>query len=177
MDKVGTNIRLERKRSGLTLQQLAEKVGISPITLHRIETGKSSPSVALLSEIAQNLKRPISSFIEESQTRSFVHIKRKDQRSMASSALKIKLIGPRKMIGDNILVTYGELKKGKTIDLHSNRGIEWAYVIEGKCEEKLGGRNIIMKAGDSICYDARIGHSVTALEKLKFFAIYVREKE
>jgi len=176
METVGLRIRAVRKKSGLTLKQLAQKIHISPITLHRIETGKSSPSVAVLSEIAENLKKSIFSFMQEAENASYIHIKRKSQRSMSSSALKVKLIGPRKMITDNISVTYGELKKKKTIDLHSNRGIEWAYVLEGKCEEILGDHSIIMEAGDSIAYDARIKHSITALEKLKFIAIYVRDK-
>ena len=177
MERVGSRIRDERKRNGLTLEQLARRVHISSITLQRIETGKSSPSVALLSEIAQCLNRPISSFIQETERHPLIHIKRQDQQLMSSPALKIKLIGPRKMITDNISVTYGELKKGKNIDFHSNQGIEWTYIIEGRCEHKMSGESYVWKAGDSVAYDAKIPHSVTALETLKFIAIYVRDKE
>jgi len=41
------------------------------------------------------------------------------------------------MIADNIVVTYGELKKGKKIDPHTNQGIECNYNIEGKAELKM----------------------------------------
>ena len=174
MEKIGNKIRIERKRRGLTLEQLSKKIGISSITLQRIETGKTSPSVAVLSEISNVLDKPIHSFFPESK-RPFIHIKCRNQRSISSPMLKIKLIGPRKMITDNISVTYGELKKGKTIDLHSNRGIEWAYILEGKCEHKHNDRSFILEAGDSISYDARVEHSVLALEKLKFIAVYVKE--
>lgn len=176
MERIGTKIRIERKKSGLTLQQLASKVGISPITLQRIETGKSSPSVALLSEIAQNLNKSIVSFVQEID-KPLILIKSKNQQSMSSPALKVKVIGPRKMITNNIVVTYGELKKGKKIDTHSNPGIEWAYVTEGKCEHKQKDQSFILEAGDSISYNARQEHSVVALEKLKFFAIYVKDQE
>ncbi len=176
MKEIGTKIRIVRKKNGLTLEQLAKRVGISPITLQRIETGKSSPSVVLLSEIAQTLNRPIFSFFEEID-KSFVHIKRKNQRTILSSVLKTKIIGPRKMIKDNIVVTYGELKKGKKIDLHTNPGIEWAFNLEGKSELKLNNQSYVTEAGDSIAYNARAEHSVTALEKLKFFSIYVEDEE
>jgi transcriptional regulator with XRE-family HTH domain len=176
MKEIGTKIRLERKKRGFTLNQLARRVRISPVTMHRIETGKSSPSVALLSEIALSLKRSLYSFVQEAD-HSFVHIKRKDQQSISSPALKIKLIGPRKMITDKISVTYGELKKGKSIDSHSNAGIEWVYLIEGKCEQKLGEETIIQEPGDSFAFNARVQHSITALEKMKFFAIYVRNED
>ena len=46
---------------------------------------------------------------------------------VSSSNLKGKLIGPRRMITDNIVVLYGELKKGKSLDPHTNPGIEWVY--------------------------------------------------
>jgi transcriptional regulator with XRE-family HTH domain len=175
MDKIGTKIRAERKKSGLTLKQLAGKVGISLITLQRIETGKSSPSVVLLSEIANAVNKPIFSFFEQ-KTKPFVQIKRKNQRSISSPMLKIKLIGPRKMIADNIVVTYGELKKGKRIDPHTNRGIEFNYNIEGKAELRLEGQSYFLEAGDSSVFNARLEHSVTALEALRFIGIYVEDK-
>ena len=175
MDKIGTKIRAERKKSGLTLNQLAKKVGISLITLQRIETGKSSPSVVLLSEIAQHLNKSIHYFFEE-KGEPFICIKRKNQRSISSPMLKLKIIGPRNMITDNIVVTYGELKKGKRIDPHTNRGIEFNYNIEGKCELILKGQSYFLEAGDSSVFNARLEHSLTALEKLKFFGIYVEDK-
>jgi len=176
MEKIGTRIRIERKRSGLTLEQLARKVGINPITLHRIETGKSSPSVALLSEIAQALSRSIVSFVQEID-RPLIHIKNKNQQTMSGPALKIKVVGPRKMITNNIVVTYGELKKGKTIHPHTNSGIEFAYNIEGKGEFKLSGQSYLLEQGDSLSYNARVEHSIIALEKLKFIAVYVKDQE
>jgi transcriptional regulator with XRE-family HTH domain len=176
LGEIGTKIRVERKKNGFTLEQLARKVGISAITLQRIETGKSSPSVVLLSEIADAVNKPIFSFFEQ-KDKPFVHIKRRNQQSISSHMLKIKLIGPRNMIADNIVVTYGELKKGKEIDTHTNRGIEYNYNIEGTSELKLDGQSYFLEAGDSSVFNARIEHSVTALEKLKFFGIYVEDKE
>lgn len=75
------------------------------------------------------------------------------------------------------MVTYGELKKGKKIDLHTNPGVEWAFNLEGKSELKLNNQSYITEAGDSISYNARAEHSVIALEKLKFFSIYVEDEE
>jgi len=175
-DKIGTKIRIERKKNGLTQQQLAKKIGISSLTLQRIETGKSSPSVVLLSEIAQHLKKSIHSFLGEEEN-SFVCIKRKNQRSISSPMLKIKIIGPRNLIAENIVVTYGELKKGKKIDPHTNRGIEYNYNIEGKSELILDGQSHLLEAGDTSVFNARLQHSVTALETLKFFGIFVEDKE
>jgi len=176
MDRIGTRIRVERRKTRLTLEQLAKKVGVSPITLHRIETGKTSPSVIVLSEIAQHLGKSVTSFFEEGG-KPLIHIRSKNQKTVASPALWIKSIGPRKMIKDNMIVSYGELKKGTMIDPHTNPGVEWAYNLQGKCELRLDGKSFFLEAGDSVSYNAKLEHSVKAIEKLKFFAIYVQEEE
>ncbi len=176
VEEIGAKIRLERKKSGLTLEQLARKVGISAITLQRIETGKSSPSVITLSEIANAVSKSIFAFLEE-KGKPLIHIKRKNQRSVASSNVKGKLIGPRGMITDNIVVLYGELKKGKSLDPHTNPGVEWVYHIEGKSEFTLNGQSFILEAGDSVSYSARMEHSVKAMETLKYLSIFVEDKE
>ena len=62
---VGNRVRTLRKNAKLTMKQLADLVGVSNTTIHRIETGQQSPSVALLSLIAQNLGHPITRFLNE----------------------------------------------------------------------------------------------------------------
>lgn len=163
---------------GLSLEQLAHKVNISPMTLQRIETGKSSPSVVLLSEIASHLNKSIHSFLEEPETQKLpICIKQKNQLSISSPMLKIKVIGPRKMIADNIVVTCGELRRGKSVDLHANPGKEFSYIIEGKCEFRQDNQRILLEPGDSIFHDATREHSIIAIEKLKFFSIYIKANE
>jgi transcriptional regulator with XRE-family HTH domain len=176
LKEIGTKIRDARKKSGLTLEQLARKVGISPITLQRIETGKNSPSVIVLDEIASALNRPLFSFLENAG-KPLVHIKRKDQQAVSGRSLKSIFVGPRRMIADNIVVIRGELEKGKSIDPHINPGIEWVYITEGKGDFTLNGESHILEAGDSASYDARMEHSVTALKKMKYFAIIVENQE
>lgn len=176
MEKLGIKIRAERKKRGLTLEDLAREVGVSAITIHRIETGKTSPSVATLSEIAQCLNKSVFSFLSENE-KFFKMMNRKKQWVSTNDGLRIRLIAPQRMITDKISVTYGELKKGKRIALHSNPGIEFAYIISGKCELRLGGENIVLKEGDSISYNATTEHEVVGLEDHKFFAIYVRDTD
>jgi len=87
-ERIGTKIRAERQKSGFTLRELAKRLGISLITLQRIETGKSSLPVALLSEIAHPLNRSVLSFFKEQKDKSFIHIKRKSQQIISSPVLR-----------------------------------------------------------------------------------------
>ena len=50
--KLGENIRKERKRQLLTIEQLAEKAGITDNFLGKIERGDSTPSLQTIDSIA-----------------------------------------------------------------------------------------------------------------------------
>ena len=52
---LGLQLRTARQKSGMTLRELARKLGVSPSFLSQIENGKSQPSVATLYSMAQTL--------------------------------------------------------------------------------------------------------------------------
>lgn len=52
LEAIGNNIRKERKRQLLTIEQLAEKAGISDNFLGKIERGESMPSLPTIDSIA-----------------------------------------------------------------------------------------------------------------------------
>jgi len=54
-EMLGRNIARERKAKGLTQQELAESIGIDPVSLSRIETGATVPSLQRLAVIASAL--------------------------------------------------------------------------------------------------------------------------
>jgi transcriptional regulator with XRE-family HTH domain len=62
---IGHNLRMLRKQQGLSLDHLAQRSGVSRAMLGQIETGKSSPTVALLGKVANALGLPIAALISE----------------------------------------------------------------------------------------------------------------
>jgi len=175
MKEIGGKIRKDRIALGCSIKELAKKVGVSPMTLQRIETGQTSPSVVLLSEIAYHLKKPIISFIKDKQD-PLIHIKAGDQSKTESSNLKLWILAPKGLIDEKITVSYCEAKTGKFVDEHTNEGHEWVFMIKGKAIIEYNGRFLRLNQGDSLYFDARYPHSVTALERLKFLAIYFKGK-
>lgn len=173
MIKLGNKIRSIRKGHGMTMQQLADRVGVSYLTIFRIETGKVSPSVALLSEIAQSLGSSIVSLIEDEQ-KDLVLIRGENQQVVESDKLRLKLLVPQGIINNQISISLGTAGPGKIIGRHKTDGYEFAYIIRGKCLFVYGGVQHELNQGDLVYFNGEITHSVTALEKLEFLAIYFR---
>lgn len=59
MKKFGENVKLYRKRAGLTQEQLAEKCDCSKQTISGTETGYSFPSSKVLFNISNALETPL----------------------------------------------------------------------------------------------------------------------
>ena len=59
---LGARIKELRKRRGLSQEQLAEKIGVDPKHLSRIEVGRGFPSLEALDNIARSLDVDIKDF-------------------------------------------------------------------------------------------------------------------
>ena len=172
--EVGGRIRNERKKTKLTLEDLAQKIGISKMTLQRIETGKTSPSVAILGDIANVLGTPITSFIDE--TPGFIKVFNKDdQFSIVSDGLKARNVFPRAPLStlnaETMAINYVEAKTGSKVKAHTNKGYEWVFQLAGKSMLTYDGKQYIAKEGDIFFYDGRRPHSVKYIGKNRFILI------
>ena len=169
--EVGNRVREIRKRVGISMKELAKRVGVSTLSIYRIETGKTSPSVALLSDIAQCLNYPISSFLTSSDKKVLL-IKANEPQVIEGDNLELRLTAPRGLIDKNISITVGKAGKGEFVSKHKHVGYEVAYVLKGSCLFRHGNKEYELKKGDCLCFDSTIPHSVTALEPHEFFGIH-----
>jgi transcriptional regulator with XRE-family HTH domain len=170
--QIGNRIREIRKNTGMSMKELAQKVGVSYLTIQRIETGKVSPSVALLSEIAYHLRHPIESFFDKAIGARL--IKSANHPQIESSKLKIKLLVPKGVINDKIVVSLGKGAKGKCIGLHKNEGLEITYLLKGKSKFVYDDQIYEMEAGDIVYFDAGRPHAVEAIRPIEFINFYLR---
>ena len=64
LKKFGKNVKLERIKKDLTLEQLAEIMGVSVNYLSNIELGKANMSLAKVLELAQFLQTDVNNLLE-----------------------------------------------------------------------------------------------------------------
>jgi transcriptional regulator with XRE-family HTH domain len=175
LKRIGARVRRERNRLGISLDALARRVGISKMTLHRIETGTTSPSVITLTEISFQLKQSIESFIREGDPK-VVLTKRNEQDSIIDPESGIRILAPRGLISSRITLTSAEHKKGYVTETHVNQGFEWAYFVEGSAVVTVGGKDYPVEAGDCIFYDARFPHSIRVKKKMRYVGLFLKDE-
>lgn len=168
---IGTRIREVRKAMGLSIKGLAERVGLSYLTMQKIETDKISPSLVVLARIAEGLDSPITAFLE-SRKKPMVLIKKADLKTIETKAIAMKMLVPKGAIDDNVTVWLGNSKKNATVNLHRNEGFEFVYVIKGRTVFKYGSERYEMDEGDVAYYDASELHGHTAVEPHEFLGIH-----
>ena len=63
-DQIRTKIRLLREKEGITIPQLADKIGVSESTIQYLESGEYVPSLTLAMKIAHTFKVPTEELFE-----------------------------------------------------------------------------------------------------------------
>ncbi len=64
LENLGKNLKKYRLDIKYTQEQLAEKVGVHPTYIGKLETGKSNPSVKLLFKISRAMKVKLSNIFD-----------------------------------------------------------------------------------------------------------------
>lgn len=149
---VGKNIKSIRKRKGLTLQELAEKSGVSATAISAIERNVSSPTVTTLSAIGQAIGESLSSLLGENEI-SYV-LTRSDKRvRLASEIHNVDFLSLASGIpGQRFQPMLSVLKPGTTSgeDYFTNRGDEFFLALKGTLDVDLNGETVRIEEGDSL---------------------------
>jgi transcriptional regulator with XRE-family HTH domain len=175
LKRLGGRIRAERNRLGLTLEAFAAKVGVSKMTLQRIETGVTSPSIVTLTDISFHLKQPIESLIREGEPKVVV-LKAGEQESLFDPESGIRILAPPGLVSERVTITCARLEQGAVIEPHANKGFEWAYLIEGRAVVTVGANEYPLEGGDAIFYDAHHTHSISVLEDVQYVGLFLRDE-
>jgi transcriptional regulator with XRE-family HTH domain len=163
---VGWRIRASRRRKGMTLQQLAERVDLDRGHISRLERGEKSPSIGTLQAIAHGLGVSISSLLGESDPHEEVHVVRAGKRKRLSASSQAGAHGIEVVTSaetgsalDMFIVTVGD-SGSRTVAHHA--GDEVLYVLEGRVRMHFGSREMVLAKGDSARFPGYLPHSMSA---------------
>ena len=178
---LGDRVKAERRRLGLTLQDLAGRSGLSLGMVSKVENAQASPSVRTLARLAQGLDVPVTTFfrgLEEERDASFVRagqgieLVRQGTRHGHRYELLAAPKGPLRRI-QPFLVTLTE--ESEAFPLFQHSGTEFLYALSGRLTYRFGQQTYDMEPGDSLLFDGAVPHGPEALADLpiRFLSITI----
>ncbi len=81
---IGLEIRKQRHRANLTVQQLAQQAGLSQGMMSKIENGHTSPSLSTLAALAEALSLPLSALFTRGKPRRFLRARGRGARDRSA---------------------------------------------------------------------------------------------
>lgn len=177
LEDIGTRLREERERVGISQRELARRIGLSASMISQLESGQSKPSVSTLYAIVTELgvslddvfhgaeahtsvERPGAD--EPSETAEHDPVVRPEERhviDLASGVRWERLTSHQHEDVDFLHVMYdvGGSSAGDTMMMR-HPGREYGYVLSGYLGVQLGFEEHKLGPGDSIAFDSTQPH-------------------
>ena len=171
--RLGHTIRQARKDRGWSLKTFSEKIGISIMTLQRIETGQVSPSIKLMVEIADTLGRPITDFIMD-KDRTLIRLKSSRIKSWENGKVNEVAIFPKDVIEENLGINLVEIKPGGNGEWLQEDNYKGFNLLQGNAAVEFEDERVELNEGDAVYFDARHKHRLVSDRGGQVVMIYRR---
>jgi len=156
---IGQHLRDKRRQLDMTLDQVAEAVGLTKSFLSDIERDKTSPSVASLLALCDVLKIPIGSLFGAGQS---ALIRAHEREPISLGGIKVDDHLLTSSNAQRLRGIWSEMEPGGTggEKLYSLRcDEEMVLVISGEVVIQIEDEQHHMRAGDSLTFDPRRPHT------------------
>ena len=158
--RVAENLREQRKRRDMSLDQLAQVTGVSRAALSQIETRKTNPTIGVLWKIASGLGIAFSDLTGESRLALSV-LRRGESQLLRSLDRKFEsrpLMPPAGVSQIEMYELSLAARARHASEPHGPGTKELVVVLSGALRMTVGDRTDELGPGDSVVFDANIAH-------------------
>jgi len=159
--RVANNLREHRRRRDISLDELAQRTGVSRAGLSQIETRKTNPSIGVLWKVASGLGIPFAELIGEG--REVVSVLRRNEAQVLRSADRKFESRPLMPASGNNQVEVYELRLAArarySSEAHGPGTRELVIVLSGALRMIVGEHSEDLEAGDSMLFNANVAHA------------------
>jgi len=162
VSEIGAKVAGARAERGWSLAQLAQRAGLSPATVHKVEKSGMTPTIASLMKIAAALGKSVAYFVDEPETPDVMVVPSDERAKVLTSKRGLDLrnvsgrYGGFAMAGAEAHVEPGADSGPVPM---SHPGEELVIVIEGGMVFEVDGEAHEVREGDSIHFRALRPHS------------------
>ncbi|MBQ9357654.1 MAG: helix-turn-helix transcriptional regulator [Prevotella sp.] len=167
---IGSKIKGIRESKSLSVEEIAERSGLSEEQITSIENDENLPSLGPLIKIARALGVRLGTFMDDSDDIGPVICRAEERESNNSISFSNGAADARKHMAYHPLAQQkaGRHMEPFIIDIHpednhdyqlsAHEGEEFVYVMEGQIELVYGKETYTLQPGDSIYYDSIVKH-------------------
>jgi transcriptional regulator with XRE-family HTH domain len=163
---LGDKIKTKRTKKNITLEQLAQRAGVSKGLISQIENNRTVPSLPVLFNIIHSLEENLPGFFEDMQNSSaknhVILIRAGEEKHFTKEPVKgfsYKRILTRSIATQATDVVLLELKKkASRRQMIRTDAFECKYVLKGSIEYQIEKSTIILHEGDTLFFDGRAPH-------------------
>ena len=161
-ERFGPRIRYLRRERGLTLEELADRSGVSRAMISKLERGEKNPTLVVAAKVAEGLGITLSQLMGIEQRREVVRVPHgqrviiRDQETGFERQLLSPAFG-----GRGVEFMRNVVPEGATSGEFSphRRGVEEYVVVEsGRVRAILGGEVYLLEEGDAMYFEADVVH-------------------
>jgi transcriptional regulator with XRE-family HTH domain len=158
-----------RGLKGVTLEDLAQRTGLTKSFLSKVERGKSMPSIATALKIADAFEVGVGDLFGASETAKDFAVVRKTERKPFSgrrfkAGHRYEAIAPGHFHGlYEAFVDHPPFDEPPHHQRAQHRGHEMLFVIKGKIDVAFPHQSVKLEEGDSIVFSGQIPHRVLSL--------------
>jgi transcriptional regulator with XRE-family HTH domain len=180
---LGRRLRAQREARGLTLREVARRIGVSASLISQIERDKVNPSVSTLYALVRELGLTMGElFADDGAARDRSPagdggpVVRPDGRfviNLASGVTWERLTRDSDPGAEFLYVVYDVGSESCPEDsLVTHGGREYGYVTSGRLGVRIGFDEYVLGAGDSISFDSSSPHRLWAIGDERVTAIW-----
>lgn len=147
--RIGANLRQFRQLQGISIEALAKRIGVSKLTLIKIEQGEANPTLSVIWKIANGLNIPITALLS---VESDVALARKEDGLKLASSDDVFVAEPLFRSHASFELYRGYLKPhGKYVsEPHRPGVVEFVTVMSGRLTVEVDGETFDLDEHDSI---------------------------
>jgi transcriptional regulator with XRE-family HTH domain len=158
---LAARLREERRRRRFSLRKLAAASGLSPTTIHQIEAGRGSPSLATLQALASTLGVPLAALFESGPPRPEPAVllparERPRTHTVGGSLERLATGLPGQRLRGLLLTIAPGGDTGEEAMIHP--GHELVFGLAGRCLYEVAGKEYRVGPGDSLLVDSTQPH-------------------
>ena len=178
---VGQKLRALRLRKKIALVDLGRHTGLSASMLSQLETGKMVPTLPTLARIAMVFDVGLEHFFDDRKRQKLFAVVRSDERlkfperpDLQTPAYFFECLAYATQ-GKDLQAYLAEFPKRNEEEVteHFHQGAEFLYMLEGSIAVRFEQEDHVLRAGDSVYFDATEPHSYRGLGKTGGSAIVV----